>query len=198
MADLVADLAHVRGRVGDVAGAGLALRADHGRALVDAAQGLTEVGSTADEGNREVPLVDVVAVVRGGEDLGLVDVVDAEGLQNLGLDEVTNAGLRHDGDRHGLDDAFDQIRVGHAGHATLGADVGGDALEGHDGHGARVLGDLGLLGGDDVHDDAALEHLGHAALDLRGADLALRGALAHGYSCSSSWARTSSLSDMFV
>ena len=41
----------------------------------------------------------------------------------------------------------------------------GHPLEGHDGDGAGVLGDLGLLGGDDVHDDAALEHLGHAALD---------------------------------
>ena len=198
MADLVADLTHVRGRVRDVAGAGLALRADHGRALVDATQRLTEVGRAADEGNGEVPLVDVVAVVRGGQDLGLIDVVDAEGLQDLGLDEVTNAGLRHHGDRHGLDDAFDQVGVGHAGHAALGADVGGDALEGHDGHGARVLGNLRLLGGDDVHDDAALEHLGHATLNLRGADLALSGRIAHVYSCSSSWARTSSDRDMFV
>ena len=32
-------------------------------------------------------------------------------------------------------------------------------------HGARVLGDHGLLGVDDVHDDAALEHLGETALD---------------------------------
>ena len=32
-------------------------------------------------------------------------------------------------------------------------------------HGAGVLGDLGLLGGDDVHDDAALQHLGEAPLD---------------------------------
>ena len=46
-----------------------------------------------------------------------------------------------------------------------GADVGGHALECHDGDGAGILGDLGLLGGDDVHDDAALEHLGEAALD---------------------------------
>ena len=198
MADLVADLAHMRGRVGDVTGASLTLGTDHGRALVDAAQRLTEVGRTADEGNRKVPLVDVVAVVGGGQHLGLVDVVDTQGLQDLRLDEVTDAGLGHDGDRHGFDDAFDQVRVGHTCHAALGANVGGDALESHDGHGTRVLGDLGLLGGDDVHDDAALEHLGHAALDLRGTDLAFRGALAHGYSCSSSWARTSSLSDMFV
>ncbi|MDQ0575559.1 hypothetical protein QFZ29_001782 [Agromyces albus] len=47
----------------------------------------------------------------------------------------------------------------------LGADVGGDALEGHHGDGASVFGDARLLGGDDVHDDAALQHLGEAALD---------------------------------
>ena len=188
----------MRGRIGDVAGAGLALRADHGRALVDTAQGLTEVGGTTHEGNGEVPLVDVVTVVSGSENLGLVDVVDTQGLQDLGLDEVTDAGLGHDGDRHGLDDAFDQIGVGHTGHATLRADVGGDALKCHDGDGTSVLGDLGLLGCDDVHDDAALEHLCHSTLDLRGTDLTLRCVIAHAHSCSSSWARTSSLSDMFV
>ena len=42
-------------------------------------------------------------VVGGGQDLGLVDVVDAEGLQNLRLDEVTDAGLSHHRDRHGLE-----------------------------------------------------------------------------------------------
>ena len=55
-----------------------------------------------------------------------------------------------------------------------------------------------MLGGDDVHDDAALEHLCHSTLDLRGTDLTLRCVIAHAHSCSSSWARTSSLSDMFV
>ena len=57
--DLLADLAHVRRRVRDVAGAGLTLGADHRRTLGDAAQRLAEVGRTADEGHREGPLVDV-------------------------------------------------------------------------------------------------------------------------------------------
>ena len=61
--------------------------------------------------------------------------------------------------------AVDQVGVAHARDAALGADVGGHALERHDGDGAGILGDLGLLGGDDVHDDAALEHLGESALD---------------------------------
>ena len=65
----------------------------------------------------------------------------------------------------------DQVGVAHAGHAALGADVGGDALEGHDGDGAGILGDTGLLGGDDVHDDAALQHLGESALDAGGSGI---------------------------
>ena len=52
----------------------------------------------------------------------------------------------------------------HARDAARGADVRGHALERHDGDGAGILGDLGLLGRDDVHDDAALEHLGEALL----------------------------------
>ena len=73
--------------------------------------------------------------------------------------------------RDRLDDLGDLGRVGHAGDAAGGADVGGNALERHDGDGTGVLGDLGLLGGDDVHDDAALEHLGQAGLDAKRADL---------------------------
>ena len=59
---------------------------------------------------------------------------------------------------------LDHARLGHAGDAAHLADVRGDALQGHDGHGAGLLGDLGLLGVGDVHDDAALEHLGQAHL----------------------------------
>ena len=62
---------------------------------------------------------------------------------------------------------LDDRRVGHAGDAAGRADVGRNALERHDGDGAGVLGDLGLLGVDDVHDDAALEHLGQAGLDAQ-------------------------------
>ena len=43
-------------------------------------------------------------------------------------------------------DALDHGGVAHAGHAAVRADVGGNALQSHDGHRARVLGDLRLLG----------------------------------------------------
>ena len=164
LAHVADDRAQVAHGLDDVAGAGLALGADHARALADAPQRLAEVGGAAHERHGERPLVDVVGLVGRREHLALVDVVDAERLEDLRLDEVADAGLGHhrDGDR-GLD-ALDHLRVAHAGDAAVAADVGGHALERHDGAGAGVLGDLGLLGGDDVHDDAALQHLGQAAL----------------------------------
>ena len=107
-------------------------------------------------------------LVGRGQHLGLVDVVHAERFEHLGLDEVADPGLRHHRDRDGVHDPLDHRRVAHAGDAAGGADVGGNALEGHDGDGAGVLGDLGVLGRDDVHDDAALEHLGEPLLGRPG------------------------------
>ena len=161
-AHLAGDLAHVLDGVDDVAGARFALGADHGRAFGDAAQGLAQVARAADEGRGEGVLVDVVGLVGGGEDLALVDEVDAELLQNLRLGKVADAGLGHDRDGDGLDDLLDEAGLGHAGHAALGADHGRHALQSHDGGGAGLFGDAGLLDVHHVHDDAALEHLGQA------------------------------------
>ena len=89
----------------------------------------------------------------------------------MGFSEVTDARLGHDGDGDGLHDPGDHLRIRHASDATLGTDVCGHSLEGHDGHGSDVLGDFGLLSIDDVHDHAALEHLRHAPLDAVGSYL---------------------------
>ena len=164
----------MRDRVDDVAGAGLALGADHRGALGDAPQRLTQVRAAADERHRELPLVDVMLEVGGRQDLGLVDVVDLERLQDLRLGEVADAALGHHGDRDGLLDPADHVRVGHARDAAVAADVGGDALESHHRTGAGLLGDLRLLGVDDVHDHAALQHLGEAALDAHRPELVHR------------------------
>jgi len=53
----------------------------------------------------------------------------------LAFDEVADSGFGHDGDRDRVHDLFDHLRVAHAGYAALGSNVGGDALEGHDGAG---------------------------------------------------------------
>jgi hypothetical protein len=120
----------------------------------------------------------VVAFVGGREHLALVDVVDLERLQDLRLDEMADARLRHHGDRDCLLDLLDLGRVSHAGDAALGADVGGDALERHHRDRTGLLRDLRLLGARHVHDHAALEHLGETTLDPH------RSELGHGESVS--------------
>ena len=106
-----------------------------------------------------------MGLVGRGEDLGLVDEVNAEGLQDLGLHEVPDARLGHHGDADGRLDPLDHLGVAHAGHTAVTSDVGGNPLEGHDGARPRILGDTGLLGGDHIHDHAAAEHLRQTALD---------------------------------
>src|ERR1019366_8046761 len=149
----------------DVAGAGFALSADHGGAFADAAEGFAEVARATDEGSLKAGLIDVVLFVGGGEDFALIDEIDAQRFENAGLHEVADAGFGHHRDGGGFHDLFDDGDVGHAGHAAIAADIGGDAFESHDGGGAGIFGDLGLLGVGDVHDDAALQHFGEADVD---------------------------------
>ena len=93
--DLAGDQPDVAHGLDHVAGASLALGPDHGRALGDPPQGLAQVGGAAHERHLEVVLVDVVRLVRGGEHLGLVDVVDVERLEHLRLGEVADPRLGH-------------------------------------------------------------------------------------------------------
>ena len=86
--DLGGDGADVLDGLDDVAGAGLALGADHGGAFGDASQGFAQVATAADEGHFEGVLFHVVDCVGGGQDFGLVDVVDAEGFEDLGCGRV--------------------------------------------------------------------------------------------------------------
>jgi len=146
-------------RTASVAGARLALGADHCRPFGDTPARLSQVARAADEGDGEPCLVDVALLVGRGENLALVDVVDLERLEQLRLDEVTDAHLGHDGNGHGALDLPDQTRVGHAGDTPFLADIRRHPLEGHDGHGTGLLGNGGLLRRGHVHDDAALEHL---------------------------------------
>ena len=157
--------AHVRHGVDDVAGSRLALRPDHRGAFRDPPQRLAEVRRTADERHGERPLVHVVLDVGRREDLGLVDVVDLERLEDLRLGEVPDPALGHHRDRDGLLDLLDLLGIAHSRDSPVAPDVCGDALERHHRAGAGLLGDARLLGVDDVHDDAALEHLGEARLD---------------------------------
>ena len=120
-------------------------------------------------------------LVGGGEDLGFVDEIDAELLQDLGLGEVTDSGLGHDRDGDGGDDLLDKLGVRHAGDTTFGTDHGRNPLQRHDGGRARLFGDAGLFDVHDVHDDSTLEHLGQAGLEAegRGSEVAVGGVICH-------------------
>src|SRR5262249_28223588 len=97
---LAADLAQVATRLHDVAAARLALAPDHRGSLADATESLAEPARAAHERHPEGVLVDVVLVVRRGEDLALVDEVDPELLEQPSLHHVSDAALRHHRDRH--------------------------------------------------------------------------------------------------
>src|SRR5689334_13303387 len=155
-------------RLDHVAGAGFTFRADHRRALRNPAQRLAEVAAAADKRHFKGVLVDVIGLVSGGQHFALVYIVHTEHFQDLRLDKVADAALRHHRDRHRLDDALDHVGVAHAGHAAMRPDVGGHALQRHHRHSTRLFGDPGLLRRDHVHDHAALEHLGEALLGRPG------------------------------
>ena len=95
-------------------------------------------------------------LVSRGKHLTLVNVINAEGFNHLGLDEMADAGLGHHGDRHRRLDRHNQGRIAHPGNAALGANIGGHPFEGHHRNGPGLLGDTGLLRCDHIHDHAAL------------------------------------------
>mmetsp|Transcript_62405 Transcript_62405/g.138981 ORF Transcript_62405/g.138981 Transcript_62405/m.138981 type:complete len:334 (-) Transcript_62405:195-1196(-) len=98
-------------RVHHVAGASVSLETDQGGALSDAAQRLTQVLRAADERDGERALVDVVGLVSRGEHLRLVDAVDLQRLEDLGLVKVTDPRLGHDRDRARAHHLLDHRRI---------------------------------------------------------------------------------------
>src|SRR4051795_1164244 len=85
-ADLREHVPQLADGLDDVARPGLALGPHHRRAFVDPAERFAEVPAAAHERDLEGVLVDVVVLVGRRKDLGLVDVVDTERLEDLGLD----------------------------------------------------------------------------------------------------------------
>src|ERR687889_1252547 len=118
----------------------------------------------AHERHLEDRLVYVVRLVGRREDLRLVDVVNLQRLQNLRLDEVSDTGLRHHRDAHGLLNTPYHLRVAHSCDPTLSPYISRHSLQRHHRNSPRLLGYPGLLGVHHVHDDPALEHLGHTTL----------------------------------
>ena len=127
--DVADDRAEMADGLDDVAGAGLALRADHRGTFGDAPECLTQIGRSADERHVERELVDVVCLVCRRQYFGLVDEVDAERLQNLSFDEVADTDLGHHRNRDGGLDALDHLRIAHPGNAAVTTDVGRNPRE---------------------------------------------------------------------
>src|SRR5262249_34493139 len=78
--NLAENCAGVTDGLDDIAGAGLALGADHGRALSDAPERYTEIARAAYKRNSELALVDMELLVGGREDFALVYAIDSERL----------------------------------------------------------------------------------------------------------------------
>ena len=108
----------------------------------------------------------MINIVGRRQNLALVDIVDLNSLQNLSLNEMTDTALGHDGDRHCLLDALDHLGVAHARHTTSCTDVGGNALECHNGTRTCLFSDFCLLGCCHIHNHAAFQHLCQVAVQF--------------------------------
>lgn len=115
----------------------------------------------------------MVHIVGGGEDFGLVDIVDANGFEDLNqglsvlvifvltdgvrgggswlgslsylaLNKVSNTSLGHDRDRHGFHDLLDHTRVRHARNTPVGSDISRHTLKSHDSGSTGLFRNTGL------------------------------------------------------
>lgn len=77
-ADFAEDGAHMANGFDDVTGSGFTFGADHCGTFGASAEGFTEVSGSADEGDSEGVLVNVVSVVGRGEDFAFVNKVNFE------------------------------------------------------------------------------------------------------------------------
>src|SRR6202166_2228533 len=173
---LLHDLADVLDRVYNVAGARFPFGADHGCAFGDAAQRFAKIARPAHEWNIERMLVDMMSLVGRRQHFGLVDVVDAEFLQDLRFRKMSNAALRHHRNRNSGHDLANLFRRSHARNPALRADLLRHPLEGHDGDGSRLFRNRSLLSIGHIHYDTAFEHLGEAGFEAEtgGATIVIR------------------------
>jgi hypothetical protein len=70
----------------DIPGTCLTLCTDHGSSLADTTESLAQILAAADKWNAEAVLLDVVSMVGWGEDLGFVNVINANGFEDLNSD----------------------------------------------------------------------------------------------------------------
>ena len=157
----------------------------HSSTLAYPPQSLTQVPAPTNKRSLESVLDNMVLIIRRGQNLRLINVVDTESLKNLALNEVTYPGLGHHGDGDCSHDLLDELWVGHTCNAALDTNVCGYTLEGHDGRGTSLFSNAGLggilalahdlerigegtylLSIDNIHDHTTLQHTGETGLDV--------------------------------
>ena len=83
LADLTHNCTLMSHRFDNVTSTSLALSANHCCSFGNATESLAEIPSATDIGHFEIVLVDVVLIVCGSEHLGLVNIINSDGLQDL-------------------------------------------------------------------------------------------------------------------
>ena len=140
----------------DIAGSGFTFCTDHGCTLTDAPQSFSQILCTADKRHLKSGFINMINVICRSQHLAFVDIVDFNGFQNLRFHKVANPAFCHNGNSHGLLNTADHFRITHTGNTTGSTDICRDTFQGHDGAGACILSDPGLLRSGNVHNDAAL------------------------------------------
>src|SRR5664280_293202 len=129
LANLVHDRSHVGDRLRDVSGARLALRPYHRGSLADTPQRLSQITCSAYEGDLELPLVDMIGDISGGQYFAFINEVDAHILQYPCFGDVSDSYLGHDRNRDSVHDLLDKPWVSRSCDAAFPANIGRNPFE---------------------------------------------------------------------
>mmetsp|Transcript_17169 Transcript_17169/g.26781 ORF Transcript_17169/g.26781 Transcript_17169/m.26781 type:complete len:288 (-) Transcript_17169:52-915(-) len=149
----------------NVTSTSLTLGTQHGSALSNTSQRLSQITASTYKWSGELRLINVVNVICHGKHFALIDVVNLTCFKDLSLDEMSDASLGHDWDGHCRFDFRDKTGVRHASHTSIASNIGRDALQSHDCDRTGFLCDFRLFYVHNVHDHSSLKHLGKALLD---------------------------------
>jgi hypothetical protein len=98
--------------------------------------------------------VDVVSLVSRRQNLRFINIIDSDSFQDLRLNEMTDAHLRHYRDSDRVHDLQDQFRITHPRYASVSPDISRNPFQRHYCDCASLLSNPGMFGRHDVHDHA--------------------------------------------
>ena len=159
-ADLSIHFPHVTDSLNDITGAGFAFCTDHCSTFLNSAESFAQVSCTANKGNFELMLVDVIKIICGRKNFAFVDVINFDRLKNLSFCKVSDPAFCHNRNGNSFLDSFDHFRIAHSGNTAGCADICGNPFQCHDCTCTCIFSDPCLFGGCDIHNDSAFQHLG--------------------------------------